>query len=158
MVVVDVIEQPAPGVITVTEIEETLISAGREEREECQSGLLIGCRPSNCPSRKSVTAPRAAEKASLALTCDFGAVCEPPVGSKTRTTASQNVIRSKNHIARPRFPAAQPSSWPQVTSIVSARSQNPEVPRGNDGLRINERNPYVGVGLRLPLDETVAGL
>jgi hypothetical protein len=35
MVVVDVIEQPAPGVITVTEIEETLISAGREEREEC---------------------------------------------------------------------------------------------------------------------------
>src|SRR5262249_2081658 len=48
---------------------------------------------------KSATAPRAAEKASPALTCDFGAVCEPPVGSKTRTTASQNVIRSRNHIA-----------------------------------------------------------
>jgi hypothetical protein len=34
-VVVDVIEQPAPGVITVTEIEETQIAAGRNEREEC---------------------------------------------------------------------------------------------------------------------------
>jgi hypothetical protein len=60
---------------------------------------------------KSVTAPLAAEKASLALTCDFGAVCEPPFGSKTRTTANQNVIRRKNHIARPLFPATkQPSS------------------------------------------------
>ena len=54
---------------------------------------------------KSVTASLAAEKASLALTCDFGAVCKPPVGSKTRTTASQNVIRRKNHIAQPCFPA-----------------------------------------------------
>jgi len=35
-VVVDVIEEPAPGVITVTEIEETThIPAGRDEREEC---------------------------------------------------------------------------------------------------------------------------
>jgi hypothetical protein len=34
-VVVDVIEEPAPGVITVTEIEETQIPAGRDEREEC---------------------------------------------------------------------------------------------------------------------------
>ena len=34
-VVVDVIEEPAPGVITVTEIEETRIPAGRDEREEC---------------------------------------------------------------------------------------------------------------------------
>jgi hypothetical protein len=34
-VVVDVIEEPAPGVITVTEIEETQISAGRDDREEC---------------------------------------------------------------------------------------------------------------------------
>jgi hypothetical protein len=34
-VVVDVIEEPAPGVITVTEIEETQIAAGRDEREEC---------------------------------------------------------------------------------------------------------------------------
>jgi hypothetical protein len=33
-VVVDVIEEPAPGVITVTEIEETQIAAGRNEREE----------------------------------------------------------------------------------------------------------------------------
>ena len=32
-VVVDVIEEP--GVITVTEIEETQIPAGRDEREEC---------------------------------------------------------------------------------------------------------------------------
>ena len=34
-VVVDVIEEPAPGVITVTEIEETQIRAGRDDREEC---------------------------------------------------------------------------------------------------------------------------
>ena len=34
-VIVDVIEEPAPGVITVTEIEETQIPAGRDEREEC---------------------------------------------------------------------------------------------------------------------------
>jgi hypothetical protein len=34
-VVVDVIEEPASGVITVTEIEETQIAAGRDEREEC---------------------------------------------------------------------------------------------------------------------------
>ena len=34
-VVVDVIAEPAPGVITVTEIEETQIPAGRDEREEC---------------------------------------------------------------------------------------------------------------------------
>ena len=34
-VVVDVIEEPAPGVITVTEFEETQIPAGRDDREEC---------------------------------------------------------------------------------------------------------------------------
>jgi hypothetical protein len=34
-VVVDVIGEPAPGVITVTEIEETQIPAGRDESEEC---------------------------------------------------------------------------------------------------------------------------
>ena len=34
-VVVDVIEEPAPGVITVTEIEETQIPAGRDEPEAC---------------------------------------------------------------------------------------------------------------------------
>jgi hypothetical protein len=34
-VVVDVIEEPAPGVITVTEFEETQIPGGRDEREEC---------------------------------------------------------------------------------------------------------------------------
>jgi len=34
-VVVDVIEEPAPSVITVTEIEETQIRAGRDDREEC---------------------------------------------------------------------------------------------------------------------------
>jgi hypothetical protein len=34
-VVVDVLEEPAPGVITVTEFEETQIPAGRDEREEC---------------------------------------------------------------------------------------------------------------------------
>ena len=34
-VVVDVIEEPAPGAITVTEIEETQIPAGRDEPEEC---------------------------------------------------------------------------------------------------------------------------
>jgi hypothetical protein len=34
-VVVDVIEEPAPGVITVTEFEETQMPAGRDEREEC---------------------------------------------------------------------------------------------------------------------------
>jgi hypothetical protein len=34
-VVVDVIEEPAPGVITVTEIEETQIPAGPDEKEEC---------------------------------------------------------------------------------------------------------------------------
>jgi hypothetical protein len=34
-VVVDVIEEPAPGVIAVTEIEETQIPAGRDEKEEC---------------------------------------------------------------------------------------------------------------------------
>ena len=34
-VVVDVIEEPLPGVITVTEFEETQIPAGRDEREEC---------------------------------------------------------------------------------------------------------------------------
>ena len=67
------------------------------------------CRSQKCS--KSVTASLAAEKASLALTCDFGAVCEPPVGSKIRATASQNVIRRKNHIARPCFLAnQQPSS------------------------------------------------
>jgi hypothetical protein len=33
--VVDVIEEPAPGVITVTEFEETRIPARRDEREEC---------------------------------------------------------------------------------------------------------------------------
>ena len=33
-IVVDVIEEPAPGVMTVTEIEETQISAGRDDREE----------------------------------------------------------------------------------------------------------------------------
>jgi hypothetical protein len=33
-VVVDVIEERPPGVITVTEIEETQIAAGRDEREE----------------------------------------------------------------------------------------------------------------------------
>jgi hypothetical protein len=34
-VVVDMIEEPAPGVIAVTEIEETQIPAGRDESEEC---------------------------------------------------------------------------------------------------------------------------
>jgi hypothetical protein len=34
-VVVDVIEEPALGVITVTEFEETPVPAGRDEREEC---------------------------------------------------------------------------------------------------------------------------
>src|SRR6266581_2703831 len=34
-VVVDVIDEPAPGVITVTEIEETQIPVGRDEPEEC---------------------------------------------------------------------------------------------------------------------------
>jgi hypothetical protein len=34
-VIVDVIEEPVPGVITVTEFEETQIPAGRDEREEC---------------------------------------------------------------------------------------------------------------------------
>jgi len=34
-VVVDVIEEAAPGVITGTEIEETQIPAGRDEPEEC---------------------------------------------------------------------------------------------------------------------------
>ena len=34
-VVVDVIEEPLPGVKTVTEFEETQIPAGRDEREEC---------------------------------------------------------------------------------------------------------------------------
>src|SRR5215470_11937477 len=34
-VVVDVIEEPLPGVKTVTEFEETQIPAGRHEREEC---------------------------------------------------------------------------------------------------------------------------
>ena len=34
-VVVDVIEEPAPGVITVTETEETQIRAERDDREEC---------------------------------------------------------------------------------------------------------------------------
>jgi hypothetical protein len=34
-VVVDVIEEPAPGVIRVTEIEETQIPPGRDEQEEC---------------------------------------------------------------------------------------------------------------------------
>src|ERR1700746_1109704 len=35
-VAVEVIEQPAPGVITVPEVEETThIPAGRNEREEC---------------------------------------------------------------------------------------------------------------------------
>ena len=34
-VVVDVIAEPAPGVITVTEIGETQVPAGRDEREEC---------------------------------------------------------------------------------------------------------------------------
>jgi hypothetical protein len=34
-VVVDVIEEPAPGVIAVTEIEETQIATGRDEPEEC---------------------------------------------------------------------------------------------------------------------------
>jgi hypothetical protein len=55
-----------------------------------------GCRRSDharfllpLAEMQSVTAPLAAEKASLALSCDFGAVCEPPFGSKTRTTASQ---------------------------------------------------------------------
>jgi hypothetical protein len=33
--IVDVIEEPAPGVITVTELEETRIPARRDEREEC---------------------------------------------------------------------------------------------------------------------------
>jgi len=34
-VIVDVIDEPAPGVITVTEFEETQIPAGSDEREEC---------------------------------------------------------------------------------------------------------------------------
>ena len=34
-VVLDVIEEPAPGAITVTKIEETQIPAGRDESEEC---------------------------------------------------------------------------------------------------------------------------
>lgn len=34
-VVVDVIEEPVPGVITVTEFQETQIAAGRDEQEEC---------------------------------------------------------------------------------------------------------------------------
>jgi hypothetical protein len=34
-VVVDVIEEPAPGVITVTEFEETQIPVERDERDEC---------------------------------------------------------------------------------------------------------------------------
>ena len=34
-VVVDVIEEPLPGVKTVTQFEETQIPAGRDEREEC---------------------------------------------------------------------------------------------------------------------------
>ena len=109
---------------------------------------------------QSVTAPLAAEKASLALTCDFGAVCKPPVGSKTRTTASQNVIRRKNHIARPCFQRhSNPHPWAQKASIVKTWSQISEVfgRRGNHGLGINQRNPYVGIGLRLALDESVAG-
>jgi len=34
-VVVDVIEEPAPGVITVTEFEETQMPVERDERDEC---------------------------------------------------------------------------------------------------------------------------
>jgi hypothetical protein len=33
--VVDVIEEPSPGVITVTEFEETRIPVERDERDEC---------------------------------------------------------------------------------------------------------------------------
>jgi hypothetical protein len=110
---------------------------------------------------KSVTAPLAAEKPSLALTCRFGVVCEPPFGSKTKTTASQNVIRRKNHIARPCFPRrSNPHPWTQEASIVKARSQISEVfgRRSNHRLGINQRNPYVGIGSRLALDESVTGL
>ena len=98
-----------------------------EQPTEIELSINLGtakaasCRRSQKCS-KSVTAPRAAEKASPALTCDFGAVCEPPVGSKTRTTASQNVIRTKNHIAQPCFPATQPSSQPQVACVVGSRT------------------------------------
>jgi hypothetical protein len=42
----------------------------------------------------------AAPKTSPALTCDFDIGCEPTLGSKTRTTPSQNIIRRRNPIAQ----------------------------------------------------------
>lgn len=50
-VVVDVIEEPPPGVITITEIEETQIAAGRNEPEECWRFYLSVCRSSSGLSR-----------------------------------------------------------------------------------------------------------
>ena len=52
----------------------------------------------------SDTAAFAAENASPALTCDFGTGCEPPLGSKIRTTPSQNATRNRNHMTRALLP------------------------------------------------------
>src|SRR5262249_37925028 len=75
-------------------------------------------------------------------------------GSKTRTMASQNVIRSKNHICSALFPSDKAISIVNVSARISEVFSR----RSNHRLGINQRNPYVGIGLRLALDESVAGL
>src|SRR5882757_931292 len=49
----------------------------------------------------SVTVAFAADMASSALTLTFDVGCDPPLGSKTRTTASQNAIRRRNRMTLP---------------------------------------------------------
>ena len=61
-----------------------------------------GCRSQN--DRMSLTVAIAADIASRALTFTVGIRCDPPLGSKTRMTVSQNAIRNRKRMTLPLFP------------------------------------------------------
>ena len=69
--------------------ERRLRFASRPRKHSAAARRIASCRTS---------AAFAAENASPALTCDFGTGCEPPLGSKIRTTPSQNATRNRNRI------------------------------------------------------------
>jgi hypothetical protein len=61
----------------------------------------------------SVTVAVAADMASMALTLTFGVVCDPPLGNNTRTTASQNAIRTRKRMTPALYPrgGSLPHCW-----------------------------------------------
>jgi hypothetical protein len=67
------------------------------------------CRSQN--ERMSSTAALAADTASLAFTGIFGVGVELPLGSRTNTSPSQNVIFNRKRMREPQVPAAYSAAW-----------------------------------------------